>query len=169
MRKLLTALALMSPLAEGAEPADLDFAAANSLPPGVVAALSSNAERLSPYVLSAHVNPYYLHGDFDGDGFSDTAILLKERATGKVGILIVGGSRSGIAVLGAGQPLGNGGDDLRFMDAWYVYPRAQVHRGADGGSPPILRGDALMLVKTESASALVYWTGNKYAWYQQGD
>lgn len=166
---LLVMFVFSASLAKGAQPDDLDFATSSSLPRSVLESLSSNRERLSGYVLSAHLNPYYLHGDFDGDGFADTAILLKERITGKSGILILAGSGNRITVLGAGQPLGNGGDDFGWMDAWYVYPRALAQRGADGSDPPALRGDALIVIKTEAASALVYWNGREYAWYQQGD
>lgn len=166
---LLVLIAFSCPGAEGAQPDDLDFETSSSLPPLVLDVLSWNRERLSMYMLSAHLNPYYLQADFDGDGRADTAILVKERTTGKSGILIVEGTGKGFTVLGAGQPLGNGGDDFSWMDAWYVYPRARVQRGADGSNPPALRGDALMVMKTEAASALVYWNGMEYAWYQQGD
>ena len=49
------------------------------------------------------------------------------------------------------------------------FHRGPVGKGADGKAPPKLRGDALMVIKTESASALIYWNGTRYAWYQQGD
>src|SRR6187549_326787 len=114
-----------------AEPTDLDFVVANSLPRAASLALLSERERFATYVLSAHLNPYYLQGDFNGDGSTDTAILLKERATGKSGIVIVEAAGR-ITVLGAGRALGNGGDDFRWMDAWQVYPRGEVQRGADG-------------------------------------
>jgi hypothetical protein len=65
--------------------------------------------------------------------------------------------------------LGNAGDDFSWMDAWYVFQRGPVRRGADEKAPPKLRGDALMVSKSESASALIYWNGKNYAWYQQGD
>ena len=168
MRWLPLAILVICHTGYGAEPVDLDFVIASSLPRAVPVALLAERERLAPYLLSAHLNPYYLQGDFDGDGSTDTAILLKERASGKAGILIVGGVGS-ITVLGAGNALGNGGDDFRWMDAWYVYPRGEVQRGAAGGNPPALLGDALMLHKTEAASALVHWNGSEYAWYQQGD
>jgi hypothetical protein len=44
-----------------------------------------------------------------------------------------------------------------------------VGRGADQKKPPVLRGDALYVEKTESASAIIYWDGSTYRWYQQGD
>jgi len=43
------------------------------------------------YQLSAHLNPFYLHGDFDGDGRSDSALRIKERSSGKNGIAIYHG------------------------------------------------------------------------------
>ena len=76
---------------------------------------------------------------------------------------------NGVSILGAGRAIGNDGDDFRWMDAWHVHLRGTVSRGADGKAPPVLKGDALVLIKTEAASGLVYWDGARYAWYQQGD
>src|SRR3954465_13670175 len=59
--------------------------------------------------ISTKLNPSHLIGDFDGDGKSDTAVLVKNKA-GKIGIAITN-SRSGkVFVVGAGTTLGNGGD-----------------------------------------------------------
>jgi hypothetical protein len=44
-----------------------------------------------------------------------------------------------------------------------------VSRGASGDAAPTLRGDALWVEKSESASALVYWSGDRFEWYQLGD
>jgi hypothetical protein len=33
----------------------------------------------------------------------------------------------------------------------------------------VLRGDGLLVEKTESASAILWWDGARYRWYQQGD
>ena len=35
------------------------------------------------------MNPFYLEGDFNGDGALDVAVLIKERGTGKHGIAVV--------------------------------------------------------------------------------
>jgi hypothetical protein len=32
-----------------------------------------------------------------------------------------------------------------------------------------LKGEAILVVKLESSSGLIYWDGKKYQWYQQGD
>ena len=147
---------------------DLPFPLSSSLPPRIAKTVSGSPA-LTRHVLSAHLNPYYLHGDFDGDGQLDTAILVKEASSGKIGVAIIHARANSVNVLGAGRALGNGGDDFRWMDAWHVVPRGKVGRGADGKAPPVLKGDALVLIKTEAASGLVYWDGARYAWYQQGD
>jgi hypothetical protein len=41
--------------------------------------------------------------------------------------------------------------------------------GAEGGKPPKLKGDAIMVEKAESSSALLYWNGKAFATYWQGD
>lgn len=148
--------------------AEVEFETLMSLPPAVRDGFDKSP--LSKrYRLSAHINPFYLHGDFNGDGHVDTAVLIKETASGKKGIVIYLGKLNRFVVIGAGQDWGNGHDDFPGMDAWQVFHRGAVSRGADGKAPPILRGDALYVIKTGSASALVYWTGRRYAWYQQGD
>jgi hypothetical protein len=147
---------------------DLPPAVAASLPAEVSAVLEGGTT-LAPYVLDAHVNPFYLQGDFDGDGRRDTAILVKNRASGKFGIAVfLAGGKSPI-VLGAGKGFGNGSDDFSWMDAWSVQPKGPVRQGASNEPPPKLKGDALLVMHTESASALVYWNGKSFAWYQQGD
>jgi hypothetical protein len=151
-----------------AGPEDLPFQLSSSLPPDILTVLENDTEA-KRYALVAHLNPFYVHGDFNGDGRTDTAVLVKNKDSGKVGLAIVDSKAKSVTILGAGRTFGNGGDDFRWMDTWHLYPRAPVGRGAGERAPPTLKGDALMVIKTESASALIYWTGKRYAWYQQGD
>lgn len=151
----LAALLLAAP-SRAAAPEDLPFALASSLPPDVVAALARFPDT-DKYLLVAPVNPFYLHGDFNGDGKADTAILVKHKANGKIGVAMIHGAGGVSTVLGAGRDFGNGGDDWSWMDAW------RVERSKDG------RGDGLLVMKTESASGLVSWDGRAYRWRQQGD
>jgi len=46
---------------------------------------------------------------------------------------------------------------------------AVVLRKLRDDSIPKLRGDALLVGKSEAASALIYWNGKRYVWLQQGD
>jgi hypothetical protein len=73
-------------------------------------------------------------------------------------------------VVGAGHPLGNGGDDFEWMDAWRV--ASEGERASLRASDPALpRGarDALHVAKSEAASALIHWSGRGWAWHQLGD
>ncbi len=122
--------------------------------------------------ISSHLNPYYLQGDFNGDGKLDTAVLVKEKKSGKFGIAIFHGGSKHIFLIGAGKTFRNysdGGDNFDWLDEWYVFVRGPVGKGASEGIPPNLKGDALYVGKEGSASLLIYWNGHKYSDYQQGD
>jgi hypothetical protein len=163
----LLCFALLPMTGLGATAGDLPFEVASSLPREVTQRLPTPT--LDGFVLSAHLNPYYLQGDFDGDGRRDTALLIKHKASGKLGIAIFQSNRPEPFVLGAGISVGNGGDNFTWMNAWLVQSRGPVGRGADRTAPPTLKGDALLVIQVEAASALLYWSGSKYEWYQQGD
>jgi len=70
--------------------------------------------------------------------------------------------------LGAGTPFGNGGANFDWMDRWSISRKRKVNVEADGGTPTLI-GDALLVEKIDSASAIVFWNGKEYQWYQQGD
>jgi hypothetical protein len=118
------------------------------------------------YDVSFQVQPFYLRGDFNSDRKTDVAVLVKQRTTGKLGIAIIHGATDKVTILGAGTAIGNGGDDFEWMDSWEIYSK---NRMASGTSVPKLRGDALLVSKSEAASALIYWNGKRYVWLQQGD
>jgi len=113
-------------------------------------------EKLSTrYELVQKLEPSFYIGDFNGDGASDVALLIEEKATTKVGIAIVEGKEKKIKIVGAGKSFGNGGDDFSWMDVWSVRHAGKV--------------DRLYVAKSESASAVIYWDGSKYRWQQEGD
>ena len=116
----------------------------------------------------SRMNPFYLVGDFNGDGALNVAVLIKERGRGKHGIAVVHGTTGKITILGAGIGIGNGGDDFDWMHSWQVYSKTHAAHSAGETSVPHLRGDALLVEKSESASALIY-CGERYLWSQQGD
>jgi hypothetical protein len=91
---------------------------------------------------------------------------VKQRSTGKVGIAIINGATDKVTVLGAGTAIGNGSDDFEWMDFWEIYSKDRM---ASGTSVTKLRGDALLVSKSEATSALIYWNGKRYVWLQQGD
>ena len=168
MRKVLCLWLITCSASWGADSSDLDFVVASSLPSALGEYLRSSTGHES-YALASWLNPYYLQADFNGDGQADIAVLVREKATDRGGILIVhsGGNRH--FVVGAGNSFDNGRDDFSWMDAWHTYARGVVVRGADERDPPSLLGDAILVIRTEASSGLIYWTGSEYAWYQQGD
>ena len=74
-----------------------------------------------------------------------------------------------VTILGAGTAIGNGGDDFEWVDTWHVYSKARAAKESGERRIPHLRGDALLVSKTEAASALIYWNGKRYVWLQEGD
>ena len=137
--------------------------------PDAVKKALTNGSVGKKYDLSFRMNPSYLEGDFNGDGKMDVAVLVKERSAGKLGIAIVHGTTGKVTILGAGSGIGNGGDDFEWMDSWQVYPKTRATHAAGETGVPHLRGDALLVEKSEAASALIYWNGKRYVWSQQGD
>ena len=95
--------------------------------------------------------------------------MVKERSTGKLGIAIAHGTTKKGTILGAGIGIGNGGDDFEWMDSWQVYSKTRAGHASDETKVPHLRGDALLVEKSEAASALIYWNGKRYVWSQRGD
>ena len=137
--------------------------------PDAVRKALTNGSAAKTYDLSFRMNPYYLKGDFNGDGKMDTAVLVKEHSTGKLGIAIVHGTTGKVTILGAGIGIGNGGDDFEWMDSWKDYSKTRAASTAGETSVPHLRGDALLVEKSEAASGLIYWNGKRYVWSQRGD
>jgi hypothetical protein len=137
--------------------------------PGWVKSVFSQKNLEKKYAFSYVLNPFYLRGDFNGDGATDVAILVEEVRTGKRGIAVCHGGKKQVFFLGAGSKCGNGGDDFTWLDVWSVYPRGPVSQGAGEPDVPRLLGEALHVEKSGSASGLIYWNGQQYLWYQQGD
>ena len=134
--------------------------------PEVINEAIANGSLSKEYELDYRVYPFYLRGDFTGDGKLDVATLIKQGSTGKIGIAVIDGATRKITILGAGAAIGNGGDDFEWMDTWKIFPRDRM---ISGTSVPKFRGDALFVSKSEAASALIYWDGKRYVWLQQGD
>jgi hypothetical protein len=172
MKKLLTILVLTIPtVVFGQTDKQYQTFVYESNLPDEVAPFYKQDKIKSIYSLRTDLNPFYLRGDFDGDKKQDYAISIIERKTNKKGVLIFHTGTKTHYIIGAGQSLknGNGGDDYNWMDAWTVYVDKDVEVGVGETEKITLKGEAILAMKVESASGLIYWTGKEYKWYQQGD
>src|SRR5258705_2962662 len=121
------------------------------------------------YEFCSHLKPSYLSGDFDGDGKPDIAILVKQKSSGKIGIAVCHSSTNKVLFIGAGTEVGNGGGNIDLMEIWNVTPKAAAAKKVGKATAALLKGDALHVEKSESASALIYWNGRRYVLRQLGD
>jgi hypothetical protein len=124
------------------------------------------------YEIDGSINPFYLRGDFDGDGIPDYAVRIRSVQDHKTGIAIWLTSRKNFTILGAGVTFKMNDytiTDFQDLNTWQVYGKGPVAPGVEAGSPPRLRTEAILAGKSESASGLIYWNGRIFVWYQQGD
>jgi hypothetical protein len=140
--------------------------------PDDIRSVVAQAPFAAKYAVIASINPFYLRGDFDGDGKADYAFRIKATKDGQLGIAVwLSGIRQ-IVVMGADIPFKAGGattTNLDFIDYWHVYGRKPIEQGVEEGPAPKLLGEAILVGKKESASGLIYWNGKRFVWYQQGD
>ena len=121
-------------------------------------------------------NPYYLRGDFDGDGKIDYAVAVRGRKTKRNGVPVCGGSGRTF-VLGADQPLRPPFSDMpndNFVAPnWAVYSKAEVGalKAFAGVNVPVipanLMGEPLAMI-WEDGIALIYWNGREFKWAPPG-
>ena len=131
---------------------------------------SANEKKLdATYSVYERMNPFFLSGDFDGDGKTDIALWVTNNRTKQLGVIILHRGSGAVFFLGAGNK-GDRGADWRGLDQWTLYPKAPLERSHHEPSPPPhLKGDALWFAKSESASFFVYWDGHRYRYYQESD
>jgi hypothetical protein len=117
---------------------------------------------------SFHLNPFYLRGDFDADGIVDYAILIKHKLNGKYGIAICQSSNKQVFIIGAGKYFGNG-DDFIWIDVWKVSAKLSKYKSHWEYNELNMIAEGIMIDKSESSSAMIYWDGKEFKWYQISD
>src|SRR5438094_6885451 len=70
------------------------------------------------FTLSSQLNPAYEFGDFDGDGFFDVAVEIKDTGGLRYGIAIVHRIDRSVHVVGAGRAVGSGEAERRRGARW---------------------------------------------------
>jgi hypothetical protein len=110
------------------------------------------------------INPFYLRGDFEGDGRPDYLVSVVRKSSAQAPpnprLLVLRGI--------AGNDTAIWLDDDEQLstparDGWYVHARSTKVPTGLHGKPPELQGDAIVMMKVESSMALVYWNGTRFA------
>lgn len=112
-------------------------------------------------VVSRRLNPFYVRGDFDGDGLPDHAVLVEQTGSHKQGVAFCLSSKPRAPlVVGAGTSVAlEGGiraDDLGDFDLWAVrrIPSAKM--------------DELYMAQAEAGSGTFRYVGGRMVWHQGG-
>ena len=113
------------------------------------------------FILSSELNTIYEFGDFDRDGLLDLAVQIKDTGGLRYGIAIVHRIDRSVHVVGAGQPIGNGKDQLNWRASWGVASPRHV-RGYGG-----FGRDLLYINQPGAPSGWVGWDGRAYVWMDE--
>ena len=116
------------------------------------------------------IMPWYLRGDFDGDGESDYAVAIRGKTTKRNGVLICD-AKGRTFVLGADNPTRPPFSDLpgdNFVaENWVVFTRKEAvnltKRQQYAPRPFAVLGETIAMV-FENAIGIIYWDGRRYLW-----
>jgi hypothetical protein len=151
-----------------AQPDDHQYLLREKLPAWAIEKMTAS-NTFSTHAISDYINPFYLEGDFNADDKLDIAILLEETKTRKKGFIILHSDNDAPVMIGAGTKISNGSDDFSWMDVWKAYRDEKCTPSMGETKPIFLTCDGIWMAKSESASALLFWTGKFYKWSQQSD
>ena len=124
-------------------------------------------------------NPFFLRGDFNGDGGMDVAFWVREPESGLTGVAILHSTLDTLFVYGAGRP--GPSPDVREMNnawlgrptvsTWHVIPAGHVDEHQYGNIPSIgvveessftFERETLEFVFLGKSAFVFYWADGRY-------
>jgi hypothetical protein len=143
----------------------------NTFHPEAIENCLQNSAVKGRFVVNLKTNPYYLRGDFDGDGEPDYALSIKGKKTMRNGVLICT-ARKQVIVLGADKPLSppfsNMPGDNFVAPHWQVLTREETKALGKFATTvpnplPALKGETIAMI-WEDGISLIYWDGERFCW-----
>jgi hypothetical protein len=107
------------------------------------------------YDLSSRASPVVDFADLDGDGLPDVVAEIVDKGSHRRGLVIVHQVDHSVHVVGAGQDLGGGRDQLPEGASWGL-GQLLGHRGG-------------VRVNAWHANGWIVWNGQSYVWVQDSE
>jgi hypothetical protein len=133
--------------------------------PDSIWSVAAQAGLDSVYAISMSMqSPPYITGDLDGDGVREAAVMVEQRATGKLGVAVINRVTRKVTLLAAGS--GSAGpDDLDGMNEWDWFFKGTTPTIVNPYRPDApLIGDALWIERNHSTGGFYIWTGTGFTY-----
>ncbi|NLR90592.1 hypothetical protein [Flammeovirga agarivorans] len=138
-----------------------------SLPNEFLQAFESVSDK---YKISSAMNPFYTTGYFDTDDKLDYAVFIENKQNNKQGVAVIKGSDySKFYILGAGNTLNDGSDDLNGLLALTTLNTNLVESRGENPAPQIKSLNVISLSFTNFSSAVAYLDEGEFKLYAQAD
>ena len=126
------------------------------------------------YPVLREINPFFLRGDFNGDGGMDIAFWVTEKATGLPGVAILHSTLDTLFVFGAGhrRPCPSQSENVGIrVDTWHLLEVGHVEDHPYGDIPEIdlteaspftFKRETLEFVHLGKSAFVFYWAEGQY-------
>ena len=151
-------------------PASYSFGESDSLLireniPAWVKPVLEKSEIAQKHQILTDFNPFYFEADFTGDGQVDIAFFVENKIDKTKGVMIVNNVKNLVYIIGCGSAT-DMGTSLSWTKRWFIYRNKYIMN--DGNKKKIsLKLPAIQLIRTETNSLVIYWTGKKYKTFIQ--